>query len=405
VDVQLTHRSADRLGLSDDLRDRMLAHERELQVAVPVVLDNGEHRVFTGYRIQHNGARGPFKGGVRYHPAVDLDEVRGLASLMTWKSALLELPFGGAKGGVACDGRKLSESERERVTRAYLRRIDPVIGPETDIPAPDVNTDARTMGWMMDEYSARHGHTPAIVTGKPVSLGGTAGRTSAVGAGIAALMPGIAAARGVSLDGLRVAVQGFGNVGAHAARLLAGRGCRIVAVADAEGAAHAPAGIDVVAAVAAAAAGTALAELPGATALAPEAIVDVPCDVFVPAALGGLVDADVAERLTCSIVIEGANAPLTPEADAVLADRGITVVPDVLANAGGVVVSYFEWVQNLQRFVWDDATVSERLATMMLRSWTATAGRAAADGLSLRDAAYDLALSRVAQAIGERGTA
>jgi glutamate dehydrogenase/leucine dehydrogenase len=403
VDLELTHRSADRLGLGDAMRQRLLAYERELQVAVPVILDSGEHRVFTGYRIQHNGARGPFKGGVRYHPDVDLDEIRGLAGLMTWKSALLDIPFGGAKGGVACDGRVLSEAERERVTRAYLRRIDPIVGPETDIPAPDVNTDARTMAWMMDEYSALHGHTPAIVTGKPVSLGGIAGRASAVGAGIAALMPAIAQERGMPLEGLKVAVQGFGNVGAHAARLLAQLGCAIVAVADAESAVHAPAGLDIDAALALPAQGGRLADLPGAETLAPEEIVDVDCEVFIPAALGGLIGLAEAQRLSCTVLIEGANAPLTPEADALLLDRGCLIVPDILANAGGVLVSYFEWVQNLQRFVWEEATVAGRLSATMRRTWTATADRGRTHGLPLRDAAYDLGLSRVAHAIGERG--
>jgi glutamate dehydrogenase (NAD(P)+) len=405
LDVVLVRASADRLGLPDQAVELALANERELQVAVPVTLDSGDQRVYTGYRIQHNGARGPFKGGVRYHPDVDLDEVRGLANLMTWKCALVGIPFGGAKGGVTCDGRELSDGELERLTRAYLRQIEPIIGPNRDIPAPDVNTNARTMAWMMDEYSVLHGHTPAVVTGKPAYLGGTAEREGAVGRGIAQLFGEIARGRDLDPADVRVAVQGFGKVGAATAVHMAELGCRIVAVADAEHAVHAPAGLDAVAAEALCARGGSLAELEGVEVLAPDEIVDVSADVFVPAALGGLVGAVEAERLDAQIVIEGANAPLTVDADALLAERGTLVVPDVLANAGGVVVSYFEWAQNLQRFGWDRETIIARLGASMRRGWATVEARAKAEDLTPREAAYDVAVDRVAEAMITRKTA
>jgi glutamate dehydrogenase (NAD(P)+) len=398
-------RAADRLGLDDATRQVLLRSYREVQVQLPVRGTDGRLRVFTGYRVQHNAARGPFKGGVRLHPTVDLGEVRALARLMTWKTAIVGVPFGGAKGGVDVDPSTLDRRELELLARAYMEKVHAVLGPQRDIPAPDVGADAQVMAWMMDEYARLHGYQPAIVTGKPLTLAGSHGREAATARGLTYLLAEVASDLGLQLDGARVAVQGFGNVGSWAARLLAALGARVVAVSDVHGALRADAGLDPHALAAHLAAGGTLPEFAarGAEPVSAQELLQTPVDVFVPAALGGMIDAANADRLDAQVVIEGANAPLTAEAEAVLAERGTLVVPDVLANAGGVVVSYFEWVQNLQHFRWDEREVNERLRSAMRRAYREVAARAACDARSLRDAAYELAVERVVDAARTRG--
>jgi len=399
------HTAADRIGLPDDVRAVMLSSYREVQVQVPVRLANGEISVFSGFRVQHNGARGPYKGGVRFHPEVDLDEVRALASLMSWKTAIAGVPFGGAKGGVNCAPGELSRAELEAVTRSFISKIDKVLGPTRDVPAPDVGTNAQVMAWMMDEYGKLHGHTPAIVTGKPIALEGSYGRESATGRGVVYVFREAAPSLDLVAREARAVVQGFGNVGSWAARILHQLGVTIVALSDAYGAIRSDAGIDVEALAEHTARGGGLAEFegPGIEVIEGDDLVAVPCDVFIPAALGGMIHAGNAERLGCRVVIEAANSPTTPDADAILADKGIVVVPDVLANAGGVVVSYFEWVQNLQHFRWDEREVNDKLGTIMRRAYREVAARAEHDEIPLRTAAFELGIQRVVEAARTRG--
>lgn len=399
------HAAADRIGLPDDVRAVMLSSYREVQVQIPVRLANGEISVFSGFRVQHNGARGPYKGGVRFHPEVDLDEVRALASLMSWKTAIAGVPFGGAKGGVNCTPGELTATEMERVTRSFISKIAKVLGPTRDIPAPDVGTNAQVMAWMMDEYGRLHGHTPAIVTGKPISLEGSYGRESATGRGVVYVFREAAPSLDLVARESRAVVQGFGNVGSWAARILHQLGVTIVAISDAFGAIRSEAGIDVDALVEHMARGGKLAEFegPGIEAIAGEDLVAVPCEVFIPAALGGMIHSGNADRLSCRMVIEGANSPTTPDADAILADKGIVVVPDVLANAGGVVVSYFEWVQNLQHFRWDEREVNDKLGTIIRRAYREVADRAGDGEVPLRTAAFELGIERVVEAASTRG--
>jgi len=399
------HAAADRIGLPDDVRAVLLSSYREVRVQIPVRLANGEISVFSGFRVQHNGARGPYKGGVRFHPEVDLDEVRALASLMSWKTAIAGVPFGGAKGGIDCTPDELSAAEIETVTRSFISKIDKVLGPTRDIPAPDVGTNAQVMAWMMDEYGRLHGHTPAIVTGKPISLEGSFGREAATGRGVVYVFREAAPSLDLIARDSRAVVQGFGNVGSWAARILHQLGVTIVAISDAHGAIRSDAGIDVDGLHAHMADGGALADFegPGVEAIRGEDLVAVPCDVFIPAALGGMIHSGNADRLDCRMVIEGANSPTTPAADAILADKGIVVVPDVLANAGGVVASYFEWVQNLQHFRWDEREVNDKLGTIMRRAFREVAERAETGGVPLRTAAFEVGIQRVVEAAETRG--
>jgi glutamate dehydrogenase (NAD(P)+) len=395
--------AGDRVGLTDVERSWLMGSMREVQVQFTIQTSRG-NEVLTGYRVQHNGARGPFKGGVRYHPTVQLDEVRGLAALMTWKTALTGVPFGGAKGGVRCDPDGLSDAELEQLTRQFLVRIQDMLGPTRDIPGPDVNTNARVMAWMMDEYSKAHGYTPGVVTGKPVAIGGSPGRESATAQGLVFVLTEALDAAGRGLADSRVAIQGFGNVGAWTTRLLSDAGARVVAVSDASGAVGRARGLDIAALCRHVAAGEPLVAFPDAERLASEDFESVPCDVFVPAALGNLVNAQVADRLRADIVIEGANGPLTAEADAILADRGVVVIPDVVANAGGVVASYFEWVQNLQHVTWPEQDLRDRLRSVMSTAYGAVVACAERrPGLGLRGAAYEVAIERVRAAISVRG--
>lgn len=396
--------AARRLGIPDDLQGVLRAAEREVQVKIPIRLHDGRMHVLSGYRVQHNSARGPYKGGIRYHQQLNLDEVRALAALMTWKTAIVDLPFGGAKGGVDCRVGDFDEVELELMTRAFVDRVADVLGPNRDIPAPDVNTDARVMAWMMDEYGKLHGDTPAVVTGKPVSLGGSLGRESATGRGVVHTYVEAARELGLTPEATRVVLQGFGNVGSWAARIIVGLGCTLVGVSNTSGAIHAPAGIDPDALLGHLAGGGKLVEFPGAAAGAgaeaidPGELLGLDCEVLIPAALSGAIHAGNAGSLRARIVIEGANNPTTAQADQMLADNGVLVIPDVLANAGGVIVSYFEWAQNLQHFGWDEDQVNERLASRMRHAYGEVAQRARAGSVPLRIAAYELGIERVVEA-------
>lgn len=393
------------LNLGDAMRMRLSTPFREITVQVPILKDDGSEAVYVGHRVQYNGARGPTKGGIRYHPEVDLEEVRGLAALMTWKTALLDLPFGGAKGGISVDARSLSRTELERLTRMFTRRISIGLGPYRDIPAPDMYTDARTMAWLLDEYSSRAGYSPACVTGKPLELGGSLGREEATGRGVMIIMREAAREHGIPWEGSRVAIQGFGNVGSHLAMALAEEGVRVVAVTDVEGGVYNHVGLDVTALLNHSTHSGTVADFEGGEPLAGDAIWGVPCEFMVPAALGGVINReDNALAMDCRMVVEAANGPTTPVADKILTDdRGIPVIPDILANAGGVVVSYFEWTQNLQQFRWELSRVREELERSMVKAYSEVRGRAEVDGVSYRDAAYRIAVRRVADAEELRG--
>ena len=333
--------ATDRIGLHDDARVILRSSYREVAVQIPVRQADGRLHCYSGFRVQHNGARGPYKGGVRYHPDVDLDEVRALAALMTWKTALVDVPFGGAKGGINCNPSELTTDELQQLTRSFIDKISKVIGPQRDIPAPDVNTNAQVMAWMMDEYGKLHGHSPAIVTGKPISLGGSQGREAATGRGVVFCLREAAPLLGLRPEGTRMVIQGFGNVGGWAGRIAQGLGAKVIGASDAHGAIHHEAGIDAEALAEHVRQGGRLPDFPGVDVITPEELLALECEVLVPAALGGMIHAANADRINARMIIEGANSPTTPKADDVLTDKGVLVVPAVLANAGGVSVSYF----------------------------------------------------------------
>ncbi len=395
--------AADRLGLEDDVRAVVGSSYREVQVQVPIRRHDGRLQVFSGYRVQHNGARGPYKGGVRFHPDVDLDEVRALAELMSWKTAVAGIPFGGAKGGVNVPAGELTLDELQAVTRGFMDKIEKVLGPTRDIPAPDVGTNAQTMAWMMDEYGKLHGHTPGCVTGKPIAVGGSHGREAATGRGVVICMVEAAKQMDLELQGARVVVQGFGNVGSWAARLAQDAGAKVIAVSDAFGAVHAEQGIDCLALQEHLAAGGELAGFEGVEPITPEEHLALECEVLIPAALGGMIHRENAPSIRAKLIVEGANAPTTPAADELLHERGVHIVPDVLANAGGVIVSYFEWVQNLQHFSWDEERVNDELGIRMRRAYGQVAERSRADGVSPRVAAFEIGIERVVEAARTRG--
>jgi len=398
-------RAADLINLESYMRRILMRPFREVQVEVPVRMDDGRIEVFTGYRIQHNGARGPCKGGIRYHPEADRDEVLGLASIMTWKTALMDIPFGGAKGGVMVDPRKLSKLELERLTRRFTQRIAIVLGPYRDIPAPDVNTNAQVMAWILDEYSSRQGYSPAVVTGKPVSLGGSLGRDEATGRGVMYVMAEYARDFGVPLKGSRVVIQGFGNVGGHLARLLvAEEQAKVIAVSDLEGGIVNEQGLDIPGLLAHTAAGRPVPEWTGGRHITNQELWAIPCDWLVPAALGGVITRETnARTLDCKVLVEGANEPTTPTADLVLAERGIPVIPDFLANAGGVTVRYYEWAQNLQQYRWTHEQVNRELKATITKAYVGVRDLAKQKGVAFRTAAYAIALQRVAEAERLRG--
>jgi glutamate dehydrogenase (NAD(P)+) len=395
--------AARRLGLPEHLQVALKTPYREIMVEIPLMEDDGSIRTFHGYRVQHNNARGPMKGGLRYHPEVDLDEARALASLMTWKTAVVDIPYGGGKGGIDVDPKSLKNGQMERITRTFIDRIHPFIGPNQDIPAPDVNTNAQVMAWIVDEYSKFEGFTPAVVTGKPLEVGGSPGRESATGRGVAVVTERAAADEGIELQGATVAVQGFGNVGSWTARFLADMGARVLAVSDVEGGIHNPAGLDVARLIERAGEGESVTTFDDGERISNEDLLTLEVDILVPAALGGVIHRWNARHVRARLVVEGANAPTTPAADALLEERGIPVVPDILANAGGVTVSYFEWVQNLQQFRWTPEKVDQELKAIMTTAYDAVRSTAREHGTSLRTAAFMVAIQRVAKAVQVRG--
>lgn len=396
--------AAERLNLDPGMREVLANCQRELTVHFPVKMDDGSLRVFEGYRIQHNTARGPAKGGIRYHPAASLDEVRALAMWMTWKCAVVGIPYGGAKGGVVCDPKHLSRRELEQLTRRYAAEISLLIGPERDIPAPDVNTNSQTMAWIMDTYSMNKGFSvPAVVTGKPVSIGGSEGRTEATSLGCLFVIEKAISHLGWQMQGLTVAVQGFGNVGAGLAKLLHRSGAKVVAVSDSSGGIFRGDALDIPAAQRYKQEKGTLAGFPGAQSISNEELLELPCDVLAPCALESQVTAENAGRVRAKMIAEGANGPLTTEADEILFQRGVFVIPDVLANAGGVTVSYFEWVQDLQSFFWDETEINARLEKIMKRSFDAVLSVSKEHEVTMRTAAQMLAISRVAEATRIRG--
>ena len=397
------NKAADLLGIPDQHKAIMRSCYRELKVQITLHRDNGRLEELYGFRVQHNGARGPYKGGVRYHPSVDMDEVRALASLMTWKTALVNIPYGGAKGGVNCDPRSMSENELQTLTRTFTRKIDMALGVYRDVPAPDMGTNAKVMAWMMDEYGRKHGYTPAIVTGKPVNLGGSRGRESATGLGVFYITQRACRDYGVPLQGARVVIQGFGNVGSWTAKYLHDAGAKVIAIADVDGAVRNDKGMDIPALLAWAKEKRTVAGFAGADAWPKERIFEVPCEILIPAALNGvLTDANVG-RVDARMVIEAANNPINPHADHILAEKRIPVVPDILANAGGVTVSYFEWTQNLQQFYWDESEVQKKLEAVMDRAYLEVADMAKKRGVPLRSAAFMVAIQRVYEAVQLRG--
>ncbi len=396
--------AAAKLLLSDELKQLIKTPDRELRVELPIIMDDGKLNTLIGYRVQHNNARGPNKGGIRYHPDVDLDEIRALSSLMTWKTAVVDIPFGGAKGGIAVDPRQFSIGELERLTRVFTQKIDCVIGPSEDIPAPDVNTNAQVMSWMMDQYSRRHGHSPAVVTGKPVELGGSAGREEATGRGVCIALREASKFFKFDMRKTSIAVQGFGNVGSHTARILEEEfGSKVVAVSDVKGGVYNPRGIRFKDAMEHVAETGSVVGLKGAAKISNSELLELKCDVLIPAALGGQLHGRNADHVKAKLIVEAANGPTTYEADEIFAAKKIPVVPDILANAGGVTVSYFEWAQNLQQFRWDYSRVVAELEKIMTKSFADVMKSTEKYNVTMRIGAYILALDRVAKATKLRG--
>jgi glutamate dehydrogenase (NAD(P)+) len=393
------------MKLGPHVEQLLLSLEAEHQVSVPIERDNGELAVFSGYRFQHNSARGPTKGGLRFHPSLNADDVRALAALMTWKTAVVNVPFGGAKGGVACDPSQLSQGELERVTRKFIERISQEIGPQRDIPAPDVNTNAQVMAWIMDQYSRLHGFSPAVVTGKPIELHGSEGREAATGYGAICITANFLRDTGSGLQGATVAIQGFGNVGLFAAISAHERGAKVVAVSDVSGGVANPDGLDIPALAKFARNRRLLVDYQadGVSPISNEALLTSQVDVLIPAALGGVLTREVAREVRAKVIVEAANAPTFPDADEVFEQRGITVIPDILANAGGVTASYFEWTQNLQCLRWTEKEVNDRLNQIMAAAYTTISGLVRSRKLSWRMAAYIVGLGRVAKAAMLRG--
>ncbi|MCI4327924.1 MAG: Glu/Leu/Phe/Val dehydrogenase [Thermoplasmata archaeon] len=396
---------ADLLHLDTGVREILKHPKRELTVNFPVRMDNGSYHVFTGYRVQYNMARGPTKGGIRYHPQVTLDEVRALAAWMTWKCAVVNLPYGGGKGGVICDPKHMSKDELQRLTRRYASEIGPIIGPEMDIPAPDVYTDSQTMAWIMDTYSMQKGYSvPGVVTGKPISLGGSEGRGEATGRGCAYVIREAAPHAGIRVKGASVAVQGFGNAGSVAAKLLHDeQGAKIVAVSDSKGGIHNPEGLNPHTVEEFKLKTGSVVNFPGSRSITNEEILELPVDVLIPAALENQITKRNADKVQAKIVAEAANGPTVPEADVTLFEKKITVLPDILANAGGVTVSYFEWAQDIQGFFWPLAEVNQKLEAVMVRSYNDVHKVAEQQHVHNRTAAYVLAIQRVVDAINIRG--
>ncbi len=397
-------RAAERMNLDVGLREVLRRPRRALSLSLPVKMDDGSVKVFEGYRVQHNSSRGPCKGGIRYHPGVTFDEVRALAAWMTWKCATVSIPFGGAKGGIVCDPKRLSKNELERLTRRYAYEISPLIGPESDIPAPDVYTDSQVMAWIMDTYSMTRGNiTPGVVTGKPTFLGGSKGRNEATARGCLFVIQEACKVIGIHLKGAAVAIQGFGNAGSIAAELLGERGAKIIAVSDSQGGIVNPKGIDIPALLEHKEKTRSVIGFKGTEPIGNEGLLQLDCDILVPAALENQITLANADRIRAKIVAEAANGPTTPGADAVLHKNGVMVLPDILANAGGVTVSYFEWVQDLQELFWDEHDVNRRLEKIMVRAFEDVHKTAQEYKADMRTGAYILAIDRVATATRVRG--
>jgi glutamate dehydrogenase (NAD(P)+) len=396
-------RAADIIGLNDASRTLLATPQREVRVELPLWKDDGSVDVFIGYRVQHDNARGPFKGGIRYHPTADLDEVRALASLMTWKTAVVDLPFGGAKGGIEVDVHKLSFTELERLTRRYTRMISDVIGPTMDIPAPDMSTNAQVMAWILDEYSQRYGHSPGVVTGKPIELGGSRGRTEATGTGCIICLDQALPHLDQKREDTTIAIQGFGNVGQWAAREAVARSYRVVAVTDEGGGAICSTGLDVEKLITHVENTGSVHDAPGTDSLSNEELLALDIDVLIPAAIAGVINPSNVESVKARIIVEGANGPVTPRADEALAARGVLIIPDILANAGGVTVSYFEWVQNIQRFTWSKQRVMGELESTLTSAYRNVSARSIELGESMRTAAFVIGVERVRDAAQLRG--
>ncbi len=402
--VQQFELAAEKLGLSEDMREILRTPKRELTVNIPVRLDNGRIKTFTGFRVQHNVNRGPAKGGIRYSPDVTLDEVKALAMWMSWKCAVVGIPFGGAKGGVICNPKQMTPGELERLTRRFATEISIIVGPHSDIPAPDVNTNPQVMAWIMDTYSMHEGFSiPAVVTGKPLSIGGSEGRNEATATGVLFVTRRAAHRIGMPLKGARVAIQGFGNAGGIAARLFHNEGCKVVALSDSQGCIYNEAGLDPTAVLRHKQERGTVMNFPLARSLRPLEVLEVPCDILVPAAVEGVITSANAGRVQARIVSEAANGPTTPEADRILFKKGCLVIPDILANAGGVTVSYFEWVQDLQSFFWGVEEITQKLEVIMNRAFDAVAQEADRYNCDMRLAANMLAIARVAEATQVRG--
>ena len=403
--VQQLEAVADRMGLSGGMLEMLKTPRREITVSFPVEMDDGSIRIFTGNRVQHSPARGAYKGGIRYAPSVSLDEMRALSMWMTWKCSVVNLPYGGAKGGVLVDPESLSPSELENLTRRYTSELGSNIGPNIDIAAPDMGTNAQIMAWMMDTYSMNQGHTVlSVVTGKPVSMGGSLGRHDAPGRGVFVTTQRLLQAQDLALDGLRVAVQGFGQVGATAARLFAEHGARVVAVSDVDYGYYNPNGLDVEALLRCCNDMGRILERPAdADRISNADLLTLECDCLIPAAVENVLTAENAPQVRARFIVEAANGPTTPSADAILNENGVIIVPDILANAGGVVVSYMEWVQDLQSFFWEEDLVNQRLVRIMERACTEVWTTAEREGVNLREAAHIVGVRRVADAVTTRG--
>ncbi|MGM0651853.1 MAG: Glu/Leu/Phe/Val family dehydrogenase [Bacillota bacterium] len=396
-------RAANKVKMDQQFRNWLKIPFREIAVHLPVVMDDGSLKIFEGYRVQHNNARGPHKGGIRYHPEVSIDHVRGLASWMTWKTALLNLPLGGAKGGVKCDAKKMSEGELERLTRKYTQAISVDIGPYQDVPAPDVNTDEKVMAWMMDEYSKLRGYNPAVVTGKPVDLGGSPGRKDATGRGVAYIVEHWANSNNYKMAESTAAIQGFGNVGYYTAHHLSEMGCKIISVSDTGAAVVNEDGFDIEQLIRHKQETGSVAGCPDSTTLDSSEIFSVRCDFLIPAALENAITKDNVEKIKAAVIFEAANGPTCPLVEPELAKKGIAIVPDILTNSGGVVVSYFEWVQNLQQFSWAAEQVDLELQQKMKNAYQRVIEKAEEKNVSLRIAAYMLAIEKVSYAARTRG--
>ncbi|HMO19888.1 MAG TPA: Glu/Leu/Phe/Val dehydrogenase dimerization domain-containing protein, partial [Candidatus Melainabacteria bacterium] len=391
------------LGIESQLEKVLITPRREVKVECIIELDSGEMATYTGFRVQHDSARGPMKGGLRYHPEVDPDEVNSLASLMTWKTAVVNIPYGGAKGGISCDPGQLSHQELQKITRAFVDEIHDVIGPQLDIPAPDMGSNAQTMAWIVDQFSKYHGWTPAVVTGKPLELGGSEGREAATGQGVFYAIEALMKDEGRALSDLRFAIQGFGNVGSYAAKFISQAGGKIVAISDAGGAIYSKEGLNIESLMLHTQSAGTICGYEGAEAMKRDQLLTVDCDVLIPAALGGVLTREVASDIKAKYIIEAANGPTTPEADEYFIKKGIILLPDIFVNAGGVVVSYFEWVQNIQQFRWNLKRVNEELKTIMLDAYGEIVQTAKTTNCDLRTAAFQLAISRVARATALRG--